>query len=81
MRVVWDKQRKRDHHICLEATGDLILPGQAIDIDLPEAPKPNEKVLAMLRELGNRKKDMAESDLRDTDEIIRQGRSGAMYGD
>jgi hypothetical protein len=63
-----------------QAARNLIRPGQAIDIELPEAPKPNEKVLAMLRELEERKKNTAESDPTDTDEIIRQGRAGAIYG-
>lgn len=64
----------------------LAVPGQEIEIDLQDNPSgsreiANEKVLAMLRDLDEMKKNMPESDPDTTNEIIRLGRSGALYGD
>lgn len=64
----------------------FVRPGQEIDIDLNDsaaerATMPNEALLAMLRDLQEMKKDMPESDPSDTNRVIREGRSGAMYGD
>ncbi len=67
------------------AARSFVQPGQEIDIDLNHTttegvPRPNEAVLAMLRDLHEMKKDMRESDPADTNRIIRKGRNGAMYG-
>jgi hypothetical protein len=69
-----------------QGTLSLITPGQKIEIDLADtafegSPKPNEKALAVMQDLANWKKDMPESDPSDTNRIIREGRSGAMYGE
>ena len=65
-----------------ESARKLLRPGQEIEVEVldrrPTAP--NEKVLALLRDLAEMKKDMPESDPSDTNNIIRAGRSGAMYG-
>jgi hypothetical protein len=63
----------------------FVHPGQEIEINLDttveRTPKPNEAVLAMLRDLDTMKKNMPESDPSDTNRFIREGRSGAMYGE
>jgi hypothetical protein len=68
-----------------EAQG-LVTPGQlvAIDLDVEGAAaattSPNEAFLAMLAEISEMKKGMAGSDPSLTDQIIRKGRAGDMYG-
>ncbi|MEO7719407.1 MAG: hypothetical protein ABIY70_24660 [Capsulimonas sp.] len=62
---------------------NLVRPGQEIGIDLEEAgpePKPNERLLAALRDITELTKDLPETDGSKTDRIVREGREGAMYG-
>ncbi len=62
---------------------NLVRPGQEIGIDLEESRpsvKPNERLLAVLRDIAELTKDMPETDGSRTDRIIREGREGAMYG-
>lgn len=44
-----------------------------------EAPVPNEKALATLREITRLKEGMAETDGSQTDQMLREGRAGAMF--
>jgi len=64
----------------------FVRPGQEIEINLDDTTvestlKPNEAVLAMLRDLDTMKKNMPESDPSDTNRFIREGRNGALYGE
>jgi len=43
-------------------------------------PKPNEEALATLRDIAKLKEGMPETDGSQTDQMIRAGRAGAMYG-
>ena len=44
------------------------------------ASAPNEKALAALRDIAEIKKGMPETDGSQTDQMLREGRAGAMYG-
>jgi len=46
-----------------------------------EVTRPNEKALATLRDVAKLKEGMPETDGSQTDQMIRAGRAGAMYGD
>ena len=63
----------------------LVHPGQVIEIDLPEgnlgiSMQPNYGMLASLDEIARRQEGRRHTDGSQTDAIIREGRSGAMYG-
>lgn len=44
------------------------------------SPKPNEEALATLRDVAKLKEGMPETDGSQTDQMLRTGRAGAMYG-
>jgi hypothetical protein len=46
---------------------------------LREVPSPNEKALATLRDIAKLKEGMPETDASQTDQMLREGRAGAMY--
>ncbi len=62
-----------------EAEALHLIAGQQIEIDLPSA-EPNWAGLAMLDDLEIIKKGMRKTDGSNTEAMIREGRSGAMYG-
>jgi len=43
-------------------------------------PRPNEEALATLRDIAKLKEGMSETDGSQTDQMLRDGRAGAMYG-
>jgi hypothetical protein len=64
----------------------LIEPGQQVEVDVSDdvtgpGAASNDKVLTMLRDLAEMKREMPESDPSETDEIVRRGRAGEMYGE
>lgn len=69
-----------------EAKALGIKPGEAVSVrverdePVPVGP-PNERALAALRQIAEIVKDMPKTDGSQTDRILREGRSGAMYGD
>jgi hypothetical protein len=61
-------------------------PGQQIQIHLDQSwavsqTTPNEKALAALREIARRQEGRRHTDGALTDQMLREGRNGAMYGD
>ena len=61
-------------------------PGQKLqvqidpEIQLSVLPKPNEKALSALKEITRRQKGRRHTDGSETDELLRSGRAGTMYG-
>ena len=62
-------------------------PGQKLQVQIdPEVmpsvpPKPNEKALSALQEIARRQQGRRHTDGSQTEELLRSGRTGAMYGD
>ena len=50
------------------------------DASLPQQTGPNEKALGALREIARRQKGRRYTDGSHTDQLLRKGRAGAMYG-
>jgi hypothetical protein len=72
----------------LELQSDVrrqLKPGEIIGVDIEDdqpylIPAPNNEALALLEEIAARQTGRRHTDPSQTDEIIRKGRSGAMYG-
>jgi hypothetical protein len=60
--------------------GDKVQVQLARGIDVVSQVKPNEGMLATLREISELQKDMPHTDGSNTHRLIREARSGAMYG-
>ena len=60
-------------------------PGEQVQVSIDRIPvtaaTPNEKMLAILRSIEERHKDRPYTDASDTDNLLREARSGAMYHD
>ena len=60
-------------------------PGEEVQVSIDRLsaamPAPNEKMLAILRDIQERHKDKPSTDLANTDQLLREARSGAMYHD
>jgi bifunctional DNA-binding transcriptional regulator/antitoxin component of YhaV-PrlF toxin-antitoxin module len=60
-------------------------PGEEVQVSIDRipatTPAPNEKMLSILRDIQERHKERPYSDPADTDRLIQEARSGAMYGD
>jgi hypothetical protein len=73
MEGTWDELAAHADELRRYPKLTLILPEEA------PAPAPNRRMLDILDELGERQKDRPHTSAADTDRLIREARSGAMY--
>ncbi|MDQ2688230.1 MAG: hypothetical protein M3Y28_10225 [Armatimonadota bacterium] len=71
----WEEIKSHEH----ELTGKHLQLTVLAEESRPAAVKPNEQMLAILREIAERQKDLPYTDGSDTIRLLREARAGAMY--